>query len=246
MKDKTVKLNNPFLRGMKDGIPIGLGYFAVSFAIGLTAKKIGLDALQGFFLSILNVASAGEVAGLNAIEAETSLFTLAVIIFITNARYLLMSAALSQKFSAKTPFFHRMLVAFGVTDELFGIGVAFNGYLEPAYMYGAFLSSIPLWAIGTSCGIVVGNVLPEIVVNALSVAIYGMFLAIVIPPCKKNKVITGIVLFSFVLSYISKYIPYFSDQSKESVRVIVLTLIISGAASVLFPIYDNEQGESNE
>lgn len=246
MNDKSLKFNNPFLRGMKDGIPIGLGYFAVSFAIGITAKKIGLDALQGFFLSLLNVASAGEVAGLSAIEAKTSLFTLTVIIFITNARYLLMSAALSQKFSPKTPFFHRMLIAFGVTDELFGIGVAYNGYLAPSYMYGAFLSAIPLWAIGTSFGIAMGNILPEVVVTALSVAIYGMFLAIVIPPCKKNKIITGIVLASFVLSYISKLIPFFSTSSKESVRVIILTLIISGAASVLFPISENEEEGNHE
>lgn len=247
MSENELKLNNPFLRGMKDGIPIGLGYFAVSFAIGITAKKIGLDAIQGFFLSLLNVASAGEVAGLSAIEAQTSLITLAVIIFITNARYLLMSAALSQKFSPKTPFFHRMLVAFGVTDELFGIGVAYNGYLKPTYMYGAFLSSIPLWAIGTSCGIVVGNILPNVVVNALSVAIYGMFLAIVIPPCKKSKVITGVVLVSFILSYISKLIPFFSSSSKESVRVIILTLIISGVASVLFPISNEEkEARTNE
>lgn len=242
MKNTQIK-NNTFIKGMRDGAPIGLGYFAVSFAIGITAKKIGLDAVQGFFLSLLNVASAGEVAGLSSIAAKTSLVTLAVVIFITNARYLLMSCALSQKFSADTPFYHRLLVAFGVTDELFGIGIAYQGFLKPSYMYGAFLASIPLWAIGTSCGIVVGNILPDILVKALSVAIYGMFLAIVIPPCRKNKVITGVVIASFVLSYISRYIPFLSDPSKESIRVIILTLIISGIASVLFPIKDDEKGE---
>lgn len=236
-------LKNIFLKGMRDGAPIGLGYFAVSFSIGITAKNTGLNALQGFFLSLLNNASAGEVAGLSSIAAKTSLITLAVVMLITNARYLLMSCALSQKFSPDTPFYHRLLIAFDITDEIFGIGISYPGYLEPSYMYGAFLTTIPMWAAGTVLGIVVGNILPQVVVNALSVAIYGMFLAVVIPPCRKNKVITGVVISSFVLSYISKYIPLISKAS-ESIRVIILTLIISGTAALLFPVKDSEEEET--
>lgn len=234
--------NKIFLKGMKDGAPIGLGYFAVSFSIGITAKNTGLNALQGFLLSLLNNASAGEMAGLSSIAARTSLITLAVVMLVTNARYLLMSCALSQKFLPDTPFYHRLLIAFDITDEIFGIGISYPGYLEPTYMYGAFLTTIPMWAAGTVLGIVVGNILPQVVVNALSVAIYGMFLAVVIPPCRKNKVITGVVITSFILSYVSKYIPFISKTS-ESIRVIILTLIISGTFALLFPVKDSEEEE---
>lgn len=234
--------NKIFLKGMKDGAPIGLGYFAVSFSIGITAKNTGLNALQGFLLSLLNNASAGEMAGLSSIAARTSLITLAVVMLVTNARYLLMSCALSQKFLPDTPFYHRLLIAFDITDEIFGIGISYPGYLEPTYMYGAFLTTIPMWAAGTVLGIVVGNILPQVVVNALSVAIYGMFLAVVIPPCRKNKVITGVVITSFILSYVSKYIPFISKAS-ESIRVIILTLIISGTFALLFPVKDSEEEE---
>lgn len=243
MNENTTVRSKIFLKGMKDGAPIGLGYFAVSFSIGITAKNTGLNALQGFFLSLLNNASAGEVAGLSSIAAKTSLITLAAVMLVTNARYLLMSCALSQKFSPDTPFYHRLLIAFDITDEIFGIGISYPGYLQPAYMYGAFLTTIPMWAAGTVLGIVVGNILPQVVVNALSVAIYGMFLAVVIPPCRKNKVITGVVISSFVLSYISKYIPVLSKAS-ESIRVIILTLIISGTAALLFPIKDSKEEET--
>lgn len=243
MNEKTTEKSKIFLKGMKDGAPIGLGYFAVSFSIGITAKNTGLNALQGFFLSFLNNASAGEMAGLSSIAAKTSLITLAAVMLVTNARYLLMSCALSQKFSPDTPFYHRLLIAFDITDEIFGIGISYPGYLEPSYMYGAFLTTIPMWAAGTVLGIVVGNILPQVVVNALSVAIYGMFLAVVIPPCRNNKVITGVVISSFVLSYISKYIPVLSKVS-ESIRVIILTLIISGTAALLFPIKDSKEEET--
>lgn len=246
MNNECKTKRNIFLKGMRDGAPIGLGYFAVSFSIGITAKNAGLNALQGFFLSLLNNASAGEMAGISSIAAKTSLITLAVVMLVTNARYLLMSCALSQKFSPDTHFFHRLLIAFDITDEIFGIGISYPGFLEPVYMYGAFLTTIPMWAAGTVLGIVVGNILPQVVVNALSVAIYGMFLAVVIPPCKKNKIITSVVIASFVLSYASKYIPYLSKAS-ESIRVIILTVLISGIAAVFFPVKDSEEeGESNE
>lgn len=243
MNEKTIAKRKVFLKGMKDGVPIGLGYFAVSFSIGITAKNTGLNLLQGFFLSLLNNASAGEVAGLSSIAAKTSLITLAVVMLVTNARYLLMSCALSQKFAPDMPFYHRLLIAFDITDEIFGIGISYPGYLEPTYMYGAFLTTIPMWAAGTVLGIAVGNILPQVIVNALSVAIYGMFLAVVIPPCRKNKVITGVVITSFVLSYASKYIPLISKAS-ESIRVIILTVLISGFAAVLFPVNDSEREEA--
>ncbi len=239
MSDIKRTMKKPFFNGLKDGIPIGLGYFAVSFSIGITAKSIGMNAFQGFLLSLLNNASAGEVAGVSAISDGVTYFTAAIIILVTNARYILMSCAMSQKFSPDTPLIHRFLIGFDLTDELFGIAVAYPGYIKPSYMYGAFTVALPMWALGTMCGIVVGNILPEVVTTALSVAIYGMFLAVVIPPCRKNKAVTAVVLSSFVISGLSKVIPVISDMT-ESVRVIVLTLVISVAAALLFPVKDEE------
>ncbi len=242
MSDIKHVIKKPFFNGLKDGIPIGLGYFAVSFSIGITAKSIGMNAFQGFLLSLLNNASAGEVAGVSAISDGVTYFTAAIIILVTNARYILMSCAMSQKFSPDTPLIHRFLIGFDLTDELFGIAVAYPGYIKPSYMYGAFTVALPMWALGTMCGIIVGNILPEVVTTALSVAVYGMFLAVVIPPCRKNKAVTAVVLSSFVISGLSKVIPVISDMS-ESVRVIVLTLVISVAAALLFPVKD-EEGEA--
>jgi predicted branched-subunit amino acid permease len=242
MSDIKHVIKRPFFNGLKDGIPIGLGYFAVSFSIGITAKSIGMNAFQGFLLSLLNNASAGEVAGVSAISDGVTYFTAAIIILVTNARYILMSCAMSQKFSPDTPLIHRFLIGFDLTDELFGIAVAYPGYIKPSYMYGAFTVALPMWALGTMCGIIVGNILPEVVTTALSVAIYGMFLAVVIPPCRKNKAVTAVVLSSFVISGLSKVVPVISDMS-ESVRVIVLTLVISVAAALLFPVKD-EEGEA--
>ncbi len=242
MSDIKRTMKKPFFNGLKDGIPIGLGYFAVSFSIGITAKSIGMNAFQGFLLSLLNNASAGEVAGISAISDGVTYFTAAIIILVTNARYILMSCAMSQKFSPDTPLIHRFLIGFDLTDELFGIAVAYPGYIKPSYMYGAFTVALPMWALGTMCGIVVGNILPEVVTTALSVAIYGMFLAVVIPPCRKNKAVTAVVLSSFVISGLSKVVPVISDMT-ESVRVIVLTLVISVAAALLFPVKD-EEGEA--
>lgn len=242
MSDIKHVIKKPFFNGLKDGIPIGLGYFAVSFSIGITAKSIGMNAFQGFLLSLLNNASAGEVAGVSAISDGVTYFTAAIIILVTNARYILMSCAMSQKFSPDTPLIHRFLIGFDLTDELFGIAVAYPGYIKPSYMYGAFTVALPMWALGTMCGIIVGNILPEVVTTALSVAVYGMFLAVVIPPCRKNKAVTAVVLSSFVISGLSKVVPVISDMS-ESVRVIVLTLVISVAAALLFPVKD-EEGEA--
>lgn len=224
-----------FLAGMRDGVPIGLGYFAVAFSLGITAKNIGLTPFQGFLASLLNNASAGEYAGFEVIRSAAPYWEMALVIFITNARYLLMSCALSQKLDPKMPFFHRLLIGFDVTDELFGIGIAYPGYISPAYMYGAFLIATPCWASGTACGVIAGNLLPASVVSALSVAIYGMFIAIIIPPAHKNKIVAALVLLSFAASWAFDVLPLTAGMS-GGMKVIVLTVAISGAAALLFPI----------
>ena len=145
------------VNGIRDGIPIGLGYFAVSFSLGIAARKAGLSPFQGFLASLFNNASAGEYAAFTLIAANAGYLQVAIITLIANARYLLMSCALAQRFSPDTPFFHRFLIGYDVTDELFGITIARPGWLNPYYTYGAILVAAPAWSIGTALGIIAGN-----------------------------------------------------------------------------------------
>lgn len=229
-----------FVKGMRDAIPIGLGYFAVAFSLGIAAKNAGLSPFQGFLLSFLENASAGEFAGIVLIAANASYFEVALMTFIANARYFLMSCSLSQKLRPNTALHHRMLIGFDITDEIFGISIAQEGYLNPFYSYGAMLSSIPYWATGTMLGIIAGNILPIRMVSALSVALYGMFLAVIIPPIKKNKIIGGLVAVSFGASYMFSHFPPVSALS-DGTRTIILTVLISAAVSTIFPL---KKGES--
>lgn len=231
---------NVFLEGLRDGLPIGLGYFAVAFSLGIVAQSAGLNATQGFIASFFNVASAGEYALFTSIQAGVTYAEVAIITLVVNARYLLMSCALSQKFDPATPLIHRFFVGFGVTDEIFGITVARQGYIQPAYNYGAILISVPLWSLGTSLGIIAGNFLPVRVVSALSVALYGMFIAIIIPPAKKNLVIAIAVAVSFLTSYLCGIIPYVKDLSGGT-RTIILTVLISSIVAIIKPIKEEQE-----
>lgn len=233
---------NAFLEGVRDGVPVGLGYFAVAFSLGIVAKKAGLSAMQGFWASFFNVASAGEYALFTSIQAKVTFVEIAIITFVVNARYFLMSCALSQKFCQNTKFLHRFFVGFGVTDEIFGISIARPGYLNPYYNYGTIAFAVPMWSLGTALGVIAGNVLPLRVVSALSVALYGMFLAIVVPPCRKNIVIAFSVLASFVLTYVSTIIPAVKNISGGT-RTIILTVIIATVAAIIRPVNDDQQNE---
>lgn len=232
------------LQGLRDGLPIGLGYFAVAFSLGIVARNAGLTPIQGFIASLFNVASAGEYALFTSIQTGASFFEIAIITLVVNARYLLMSCALSQRFDPKTPMIHRFGVGFGVTDEIFGISIARPGFIEPVYNYGAILISVPLWSIGTSLGIIAGNFLPARVVSALSVALYGMFIAIIIPPAKKNLVIAIAVAVSFVCSYVCGILPYVRDLSSGT-RTIILTVVISSIVALIKPVEDEQQSQES-
>ncbi len=230
---------SPFREGIRDGIPIALGYFAVSFTLGIAARNAGLNAFQGFLASILNLASAGEYAGFALIALSAPYWEVALVTAITNARYLLMSAALSQKFSPKATLLQRLSVGYAVTDEIFGITMARPGALEPRYNYGAMAVAMPAWAVGTALGVVVGNILPLRAVSALSVALYGMFLAVIIPPARKSRVVAGLVGLSFAASYAAGVLPVVSGWS-EGTRVILLTLLLAGGAAALFPVREED------
>ena len=242
MESSTKFSRRVLYEGMRDGFPIALGYFAVSFSLGIAARNAGLTPMQGFWASLLNNASAGEYAAFTLIAAKATYWEVAVITLIANARYLLMSCALAQRFAPETPFFHRLIVGYDVTDEIFGITIARPGYLNPYYTYGAILLAAPAWAIGTALGIMAGNALPLRIVSALSVALYGMFLAIIIPPARKNRIVAGLVALSFALSFACEYLPGVAVLSSGT-RTILLTVLISGAAAVLFPVKQEADSE---
>ena len=222
------------MEGMRDGLPIGLGYFAVSFSLGIFARNAGLNAFQGFLASLLTNASAGEYAIFTLIAANATYFEVAIMTLITNARYLLMSCALSQRFSPDTGIGHRLLLGYDVTDELFGITIARPGYLNPWYMYGAIALALPGWAVGTALGALAGNLMPWRLVSAFSVALYGMFLAIIIPPARKSRILAGLIAISFAASYLAEHLPGISSISSGT-RTIILTVVLSSAAAILFP-----------
>lgn len=240
MEKIQMKRHPGFYEGMRDGIPIALGYFAVAFSLGITARKVGMNALQGFLSSMLNHASAGEYAEFTVIGAGAPYIEMALIILVTNARYLLMSCALSQKMDPKTGLLHRILVGFGITDEIFGASIARKGAVDPWYHYGAMLMAIPAWSFGTAIGIVAGNILPTAVVSALGVALYGMFLAIIIPPARENKVIAGLIVVSFLASFLATHIGVLANLS-GSMRTILLTVVITAVGAVLFPVKEEEK-----
>lgn len=230
--------------GILDGVPIALGYLAVSFSLGIAARKVGLDAVQGFFASLFNNASAGEYAGFAVIGAGGSLLEMAVVMLVANARYLLMSCSMAQRFSPDTPIIHRVLVGFDLTDELFGIAIARPGEVDPYYSYGAMVVALPGWAFGGMAGVIAGSVLPERVVSALSVGLFGMFLAIIIPPARKSRVVAGLVLASFATSALFAWAPLLSGLS-EGVRTIILTVALSALAAALFPVDEKDAGEKD-
>lgn len=228
-----------FRRGIKNGVPIALGYFAVSFTLGIAARNAGLTALQGALASVTTVASAGQFAGFQVIAAGASYVEMAMMMLVINARYMLMSCSLSQKLAPDLPFYHRLLVGWGVTDEIFGVAVTVPDTLNPWYNYGMMAISIPGWTIGTFLGVAVGNILPASAVSALSVGLYGMFLAIIIPPARTNRVIAGLVAVSMLSSFAMAKLPLLSSIS-SGMRTIILTILIAGGAAVLFPVQEEQ------
>ena len=230
----TTENRQALMDGLRDGTPIGLGYFVVSFTLGIVAKYVGLSPLQGFVISLLNNASAGEYAAFTVIGSDAPYIEIALITLVANARYVLMS----QKFSPDTPFYHRIFVGFDVTDEIFGISVARGGrWLNPFYNYGAMLTALPGWSLGTALGIMAWNFFPASAISALSVALYGMFLAVIIPPARKDKIIGGAVATSFLMSYLAE--TFFPEISAGN-RTIALTILIAGAAAILYPVEDDK------
>lgn len=230
-----------FKKGLKDGIPIGLGYFAVSFTFGMMAVSGGLSTWQALLISLTNLTSAGQFAGLDIITSSGSYWEMALTQLIINLRYCLMSFSLSQKLKRDVPWGHRYLVSFGITDEIFGVSASQEGKISPFYNYGAMCVAIPGWTLGTLVGAISGSLLPDFMVSALSVAIYGMFLAVIIPPAKKNRAVLGVVLGAMAVSTLFSAVPVLQKISSGFV-IIITTLLVAGIAAYVCPIKEEEGG----
>lgn len=239
---KSAHNKTAFAEGLKDGVPIALAYLAVSFSLGIAAKNVGFTPWQGFVVSTLCAASAGEYIGFTMVAAGATLMETAIATLITNARYMLMSCAMSQRTDPKMPFFHRILVGQYITDELFGIAIARKGTLNPFYSYGAIAIAVPAWSIGTALGVVAGNIMPLSLASAFSVALYGMFIAIIIAPARKDKVVALVVVASFVLSSVGAYLPLFAEIA-DGTKTMVVTVVVAAVAAVLFPHEDEQEAE---
>lgn len=232
-----------FLCGLRDGLPIGLGYLAVSFAFGIQAFKILNSITQSFSISATNLTSAGQFAGLtvfnNVAEGTVTLGAGLVAMLLTqvviNLRYCLMSCALSQKLSAAIPFWQRAIIAFGVTDEIFAVSMAHRGHIHAPYSFGMMAISILGWTTGTTLGAWTGQILPDACVTALGMALYAMFVAIVLPATCEDKKVLYVVLLAAIASALMTYVDVLNIMP-DNWRVIFLTVVLSAGAALLFPL----------
>ncbi len=229
-----------FLNGIKDGFPICLGYFSVSMAFGITAVLNGIPVWSAIMISLMNLTSAGQFAGINILTAQGSMIELAVTSFIINIRYFLMSLSVSQKIDKKVTLKQRLAISFGITDEIFAVSVRQPRDLTAVYMAGLILTPVLGWTLGTTAGAVATSFMPKILSESMGIALYAMFIAIVIPPARENKKILPGILLSVLLSLAFTYLPYLNRLSGGWV-IIIITLAVSAVMATFFPIPENKE-----
>ncbi|MCH5195779.1 MAG: AzlC family ABC transporter permease [Oscillospiraceae bacterium] len=220
--------------GLRDGLPIALGYLSVSFTFGISAVGMGISPLAAILISMTCLTSAGQLAGAGIIAAGGGFAEMALAQLVINIRYSLMSLSLSQKLNEKYNLPHRIISAFGITDEIFAVASGKDGEIAPRYMYGLITLPYIFWAAGTAMGALFGEILPENVKSALGIAIYVMFVAIVIPPAKKIRGVMAVALIAAGLSCIIKFVPIFSGIS-SGISVIICAVIAAALGAILFP-----------
>lgn len=224
-----------YRRGLKDGIPIGLGYLSVSFTFGMMAAAAGVPPVVAVLISLTNLTSAGQFAGLSLMLAHGSLVEMALTQLTINLRYALMSLSLSQKLEPSITTVQRCMIAFGNTDEIFALASGQDGRVSRWFMYGLMTLPIICWTSGTLLGAAANSLLPELLRSALGIAIYGMFLAIIIPPARKFAAIRKVLLFSVVLSCAFYYLPVLKELSSGFV-IIICAIAASAFGALMFPI----------
>ena len=231
-------MNQRFLQGIRHGIPIALGYLSVSFAFGIQAVEAGLSPVMAVLISMTNVTSAGQLAGLNLMVAGSSLIEMALTQLTINLRYALMSLSLSQKLDRTMTTLHRLIFSFCNTDEIFAVASSQPGRVGRAYLYGLMLTPYFGWALGTLLGSAAGTLLPAFVRTALGIAIYGMFLAIILPPAREQKAVRFVVVIAVALSLCFHYIPGLNTVSSGFV-IIICGVLAAAAGAWKFPVKED-------
>ena len=228
-------VHNKIKAGLRDGIPIAAGYFSVSFTFGMLAVQDGMSPFHAVLISLLNLTSAGQFAGLTVIVSGASLLEMALTQLVINIRYALMSVSLSQKLDSSVKTFQRMLIAYGNTDEIFAVASSKPGSVGSRYMYGLIFLPVLGWVGGTLTGAVASTLLPAAVISALGVALYGMFIAIVVPVAKESREVLIVVGAALVFSTAFYYLPVLQDIS-SGFTIIICTVAAAGIGAVLFPV----------
>ena len=232
-----------FLSGIKDGLPICLGYFSVSMAFGIAAANGGIPAWAAILTSLSNLTSAGQFAGIGVMLDAGGLIELAITTLIINMRYFLMSLSVSQKLSPKMSLSSRALVSFGITDEIFAVSVRNTDPLTTPYMLGLILLPVIGWTAGTATGALATSVLPASLASAMGIALYGMFIAIVVPPARENKNVLIAVIFAIISSLVFSYVPGLRNIS-SGWTIIIITVLVSALAATFLPVnFSGEDGE---
>lgn len=237
---KSAERSVYFMQGFRHGIPICLGYLSVSFAFGIFTINHGFAVWQTVLISMVNVTSAGQLAGVPIIAASLPFVEMALSQFIINLRYALMSVSLSQKLDPSVRLIDRFIIAFMNTDEVFAVASGQKGNVNSWYMFG--LISMPYigWALGTALGALAGNILPQILTNALGIAIYGMFIAIIIPPAKKSRSVAGVVCTASFMSVAFKFVPLLKNITGGFV-IIICAVVSSAVFALAAPIKENAE-----
>lgn len=229
-----------FLEGVRDGFPICLGYFSVSMAFGVTAVLSGIPAWAAVVISLTNLTSAGQFAGMNLIAASGAFVEIGLTTLIINIRYFLMSISVSQKVEQKMTMKERLAISFGITDEIFAVSMQRDHELTSAYMAGLILTPVLGWTGGTLVGAVATSLMPAMLSNALGIALYGMFIAIIVPPAREQKNVLFAVVFAIAASVVCRYLPIIKDLS-GGWTIILITLVVCAAAAWLFPVEESEE-----
>lgn len=223
-----------YRKGLLDGIPICLGYISVSFAFGLMATRGGLSILTSVIISMTNLTSAGQFAGLEIIKSNGGLIELALATLVINIRYMLMSLSLSQKINPDMGTLKRLLMSFGITDEIFALSMQQPGNVTFRYFLGLMTLPYIGWSFGTFMGGFASSVLPDLIRQSLGIAIYGMFIAIIIPPAKKSKPILNVILIAVAISIILHITPVLNELS-SGWQIIISTSLASLIGALLYP-----------
>lgn len=228
-----------FNKGLKDGIPIALGYFSVSIAFGLMAVEAGCTWAEAMLISLTNLTSAGQFAGVTVLAHMGTYLEMALTQLVINSRYALMGISLSQKVTDKFKGFWRILLGFAITDEIFAVAIGQKERISRSYFAGLAIIPILGWTSGTVVGAVLGNIMPLIITNALGVALYGMFIAVVVPKAQESKHVLAIVLIAIAISSTLYYIPAFSKIS-AGFAIIICAVTASAIGAVLFPVEETD------